>query len=156
MTLDIRPVAPEPGNRRPLPWRRLCLRERITYEYDDPGRTPLRIYVTAGFDPATLELRETFIRPRGNVDADLCRYFDDIGVLISRCLQFGDDLDALADGMGRVPTDVLRRTGLAAHSPIGAVIDALKAMRSDVVRTWPPPGALRAVPLPIDTSLAQP
>ena len=123
------------AERRVLPARRLALREKIAYTSERGAA--LALYVTAGFDPATLELLEVFVRPRGNVDADLCRYFDDIGVLISRCLQFGDDLERLADGMGRLPGPPQDGGGRAAHSPIGAVVDALRELRWEASRTWP-------------------
>ena len=119
-------------NRIALPARRPALRERIVYRRPDGAE--LWLYVTAGFHPDTKQLLEVFIRPRGNVDTDLCRYFDDIGVLISRCLQHGDTLQDLASGMGRLPGEPR-----AAHSPIGAVIDALIALRHEVERTWPLP-----------------
>lgn len=115
-----------------LPSRRLVLREKITYT-DERGN-PMRLYVTAGFHPETMQLLEVFVRPRGNVDSDMCRYFDDVGVLISRCLQHGDALHELAEGMGRLPA-----RPKAAHSPIGAVIDALVQLRYEVERTWPLP-----------------
>lgn len=115
-----------------LPARRLCLRDKISYVRPDGNK--LLIYVTAGFHPETKQLLEVFVRPRGNVDTDLCRYFDDVGVLISRCLQHGDTLQALAEGMGRLPGQPQH-----AHSPIGAVIDALIALRHEVERTWPLP-----------------
>lgn len=118
--------------RRELPPRRLALREKITYT-NERGEQQ-RIYVTAGFHPETMELLEVFIRPRGNVDADICRYFDDVGVLLSRCLQHGDRLEQLAAGMGRLPGEPR-----AAHSPIGAVIDAMIELRWHVEREWPLP-----------------
>ncbi len=120
-------------NRISLPARRLVLRERIVYRRKH-DQADLWLYVTAGFHPETKQLLEVFIRPRGNVDTDLCRYFDDIGVLISRCLQHGDTLQSLAEGMGRLPGEPR-----AAHSPIGAVIDALIDLRREVERTWPLP-----------------
>jgi len=130
----VKPAAPErdlvgPRGRRTLPPRRLALREKIAFAGERGNE--IRIYVTAGFDPETLDLLEVFIRPRGNVDTDLCRYFDDVGVLISRCLQFGDAVEAMADGMGRLPGHDGRR----AHSPIGAIVDALAALSRDIRRT---------------------
>ena len=116
-------------NRIALPARRPALRERIVYRRPDGAE--LYLYVTAGFHPETKQLLEVFIRPRGNVDTDLCRYFDDIGVLISRCLQYGDTLQDLASGMGRLPGEPR-----AAHSPIGAVIDALIALRQTKISSF--------------------
>ena len=46
---------------------------------------------------------------------------DDIGVLISRLLQYGDDPASLASGMGRLGD------GTTAASLVGAVVDVLAA-----------------------------
>jgi len=63
---------------------------------------------------------ETFVRgAKPGSDTDLL--CDDIGVLISRLLQYGDDPASLASGMGRLGD------GTTAASLVGAVVDVLAA-----------------------------
>jgi hypothetical protein len=59
---------------------------------------------------------EIFARA-GRPDSDLDTVVDDVAVLLSRALQYGDDLKSIARGIGRVPLG-------APSSVAGAIVDA--------------------------------
>ena len=98
--------------RERLPTRRQC--ETINLHYNGQ-----RYHLTIGeYDdgrPGEIFLHGA--KPGSDTDL-LC---DDIGVLISRLLQYGDDPASLASGMGRLGD------GTTAASLVGAVVDVLAA-----------------------------
>lgn len=70
---------------------------------------------------------EVFARDARRVDSERDRTVDDAAVLISRGLQFGDNLRSIAAGIGRLPDG-------SASSIIGAIVDAaLRFELSDAV-----------------------
>lgn len=80
-----------------------------------------RIHITAGFDPATGEVREAFLRGGGRVGSDTDLLLDDLAVLVSRLLQHGESPAEIARGLGRLPDG-------APASIAGAVVDVLVAI----------------------------
>lgn len=118
------------GDRYELPGRRYSERQKVTYENERGDKR--HFYVGAGFHPTTVRLLEAFIRPRGQFGTDECRLMDDVGVLISLCLQYGCPLDTIIAALGRLETKPL-----AAHSAIGCVADALSDIRSALAREMP-------------------
>jgi hypothetical protein len=75
---------------------------------------PLHVSVGFSNDGRVLEI---FCRDARRVDSERDRMVDDAAVLVSRALQHGDTLTAIANGIGRLPNG-------AASSVIGAIIDA--------------------------------
>lgn len=74
---------------------------RGTGVYTDDNGTEWPFYVDVGFD-GDLRGRETFIRLKSQVNTSFMnRLFDDIGTIISYCLQRGYTLEELKHGMGR-------------------------------------------------------
>jgi hypothetical protein len=96
-----------------LPDRRAAVTTTITWP-PDRGR---RIHVTAGFGPDG-RLLEVFLSSAGQVGSDSDFLLDDAAVALSRLLQHGDDVEAIAAGLGRV------ERGRPA-SVIGAVVATL-------------------------------
>ena len=94
--------------RERLPSRRPSLTETIEWQ----GRP---IALSVGFSPDGRPL-ELFARA-GKPDSDLDCVVDDIAVALSRLLQHGDQLAAIAGGVGRLPSG-------EPSSVAGAIIDA--------------------------------
>ena len=88
--MDFRPVT-----RHRLPDRRPAVSVRLEHE----GGT---VHATVGFDPATGAVREVFLRRGGPPGSAMDRLLDDVGVLLSRLLQLGDDPADLTRGLGRL------------------------------------------------------
>ncbi len=82
-----------------------------------PPDRPRRIHVTAGFTDDGRVL-EAFVRGGSQVGSDRDHELDDVGVILSRLLQFGDRLPDIARGLGRLP-------GGAPASVWGAIVDKL-------------------------------
>jgi hypothetical protein len=101
-------------------------RERLPPRRDNRGITVKwhghRVHICAGFAPDG-RLLETFIRC-GRPASDIDQLLDDIGVVISRALQFGDELTDLARGIGRLPNG-------ESASLVGIVLDALVKLQDD-------------------------
>ncbi len=84
-------------DRTDLPARRPCMTDRI-----EAGG--IAAHATIGFDPATGEARELFLRPRsGRVGSDVDFLVDDIAVVISVALQHGVPAEALLRSVAQAP-----------------------------------------------------
>src|SRR5215472_4270791 len=102
-------------------------RERLPnrrVQVTDATRWPLeggrRIHVSAGLADDG-RILETFLRGGGKSGSGVDFLLDDIAVIISRDLQHGDTIEAIAAGIGRLPD------GKPA-SIVGAVVDRLMAI----------------------------
>lgn len=83
-----------------LPNRRPVVTGRVTFEADDGSGGPWGYHVSVGVDPATGAPREIFVRPSGGTKGLMEAIANDVGILVSRLLQHGDDLSAIAAGLG--------------------------------------------------------
>lgn len=83
--------------------------------------------LTVGFDPATGCLREVFYADGQRSGSAMQHSIQDVCVLISVSLQFGVPLEVMAGSLGRVPV----MGGCEAASPVGAIIDALRAIEAE-------------------------
>jgi hypothetical protein len=61
------------------------------------------VHLTVGFHPVSAEPKELFLRGGGQVGSERDFTLDDIAILISRLLQFGDTLPELAHSLSRHP-----------------------------------------------------
>ena len=104
-------------SRERLPNRRRSITDSITW-----GGS--RVHVTAGFSDNG-RLLETFIRGGGRGGSERDHMLDDIAVALARLLQHGDRLEALAAGVGRLPTG-------EPASILGAVVDRLLAIEAAI------------------------
>jgi hypothetical protein len=109
--------------RERLPTRRESLTECVRWPLED-GR---KIHVTAGFSPSDGRVLEAFLRGGGVVGSERDHLLDDVAVPLSRLLQHGDQLDAIAAGLGRLPSD-------AAASLVGAVVDKLAEIEREAAQ----------------------
>jgi hypothetical protein len=104
-------------SRERLPTRRAAVTETITLAGGQ------RIHVTAGFAPDG-RLLEVFLRgAKSGSDRD--HLLDDAAVCLSRLLQHGDSLTAIAAGIGRQPDN-------APSSMIGVVVDRLLLIEAGI------------------------
>jgi hypothetical protein len=101
------------SERERLPNRRAQITDSICWN----GR---RIHVSAGFTDDG-RILEVFLRGGGKVGSERDHTLDDIAVTLSRLLQHGDQLIAVAAGIGRLP-------GGEPASVVGAVVDRLLDM----------------------------
>lgn len=126
--------------RRGVPNRCPVLRDKVTWR-DDKGREH-GVYVTCGFDPAAMregraELVHVFIRPRGSVTSDRAFDMDDVGVVISRALQHGDEIGAMVRGAGRLHNPVTGESDMdAPRSMVGAALAAAQRMAWHAANEW--------------------
>jgi len=131
--LGLKPVSPEPGNRRRLPNRRQAIRHKL--EFLDPfSKAAIALYVTGGIDPADGTVREIFIRPggAGGKNSLMERGLDDAAVALSHCLQRGMTVYDLAAALGHPePT-----TSIASASPVAEAVIAATRMQADI-NSWP-------------------
>ncbi|MEJ0068336.1 MAG: hypothetical protein WDO24_05960 [Pseudomonadota bacterium] len=81
----------------------------------------LHVTVSPGADGAA---REIFSRGGGTVGSDRDAELDDLAVIVSRTLQHGDTLAAIARGLGRLPDG-------SPSSVIGAVVDVALAIERE-------------------------
>jgi hypothetical protein len=81
-----------------------------------------RVFVSAGF-ARDGRLLETFLRGGGRSGSDTDFLLDDLAVVLSRALQYGDTITNIACGLGRAP-------GGEASSLVGAVVDKLLELES--------------------------
>ncbi|HLJ20095.1 MAG TPA: ribonucleotide reductase [Stellaceae bacterium] len=109
--MDSSGGAPSPRER--LPNRRAQITDNVRWPLDG-GR---RIHVSAGLTPDG-RILETFLRGGGRVGSEVDFLLDDVAVLISRLLQHGDTLGAIASGLGRLSTG-------EPASVVAAVVDRL-------------------------------
>ncbi len=116
--------------RHELPNRREQRTQRVTWSAEEGG-WEAKAYVSAGFDPRSGILYEVFIRGAGKSGSERDFMLDDIAVVISRALQFGDTARSLAAGMGRTPEG--KPTSL-----IGAVLDAVVDIEAEYIGELPP------------------
>lgn len=107
-----------------LPDRRNQITERIAWALED-GKMETKVFVSAGFDPETIELREVFLRGGGKIGSERDFLLDDIAVLFSRALQCGDTARVIAAGMGRKPDG-------SPTSILGAAADAVVRIEAAV------------------------
>ena len=109
--------------RERLPNRRTGITDNLHWSFEgrDAGR---RIHVTANLAPRGAVL-ETFLRGGGQVGSERDFLLDDIAVLVSRDLQHGDTIAALAAGVGRLPDG-------RPSSVIGAILDKLLALERHI------------------------
>lgn len=105
--------------REQLPHRRPQITDCAHWPVDG-GR---RIHVSAGL-ASDGRILEAFLRGGGKSGSEVDCLLDDIAVLLSRDLQHGDRLAAIASGLGRLPD------GKPA-SLVGAVVDRLLAIEAD-------------------------
>jgi hypothetical protein len=103
--------------RERLPTRRPSVTETVILASGE------RVHITAGFAPDG-RILETFLRG-GKSGSDRDHLLDDAAVIISRLLQHGDALAAIAAGIGRLPDN-------APSSMIGVVVDRLLLIESDI------------------------
>jgi hypothetical protein len=82
--------------RKSLPNRRLNITDTIEYIDVFAQGQPMRLEITFGFDRAYV-LREVFISSRSH---PLTPMINDICILISRLLQWGDCIESIAEGLG--------------------------------------------------------
>jgi hypothetical protein len=104
-------------SRERLPNRRPSVTETVTLASGE------RVHITAGF-ALDGRILETFLRG-GKTGSDRDHLLDDAAVTISRLLQHGDSLSAIAAGIGRQPDH-------APASMIGVVVDRLLAIEADI------------------------
>jgi ribonucleoside-diphosphate reductase alpha chain len=109
-----------PRNR--LPHRRPVVTEKI----DAFGKT---LFVSAGLDPISGEVREVFFAG-GKEGSAMDAIMADVGVVISVALQHGVPAEALARSIARIPLSPLRPQDLdggpvatVPASPVGSTLD---------------------------------
>jgi hypothetical protein len=94
----------------------------------DATRWPLeggrRVHVSAGLADDG-RILETFLRGGGKSGSGVDFLLDDIAVIISRALQHGDTVEAIAAGVGRQPDG-------KPSSIIGAVVDRLAVIAKEL------------------------
>jgi hypothetical protein len=103
--------------RERLPNRRPSLTETVILASGE------RVHITAGF-ALDGRILETFLRG-GKTGSDRDHLLDDAAVTLSRLLQHGDSLAAIAAGIGRQPDNT-------PASMIGVVVDRLVAIEAAV------------------------
>ena len=104
-------------SRERLPNRRPSVTETVILQ------TGERVHITAGF-ALDGRILETFLRG-GKTGSDLDHLLDDAAVTISRLVQHGDSLAAIAAGIGRLPDN-------APASAIGVVVDRLLEIEASI------------------------
>lgn len=87
-----------------------------------PGQRPRSIHIGFGVDEEGRG-REVFLRGGSVVGSDRDAELDDIGVIMSRLMQFGQPLDELSRALGRLPSG-------EPASIFGAVVDSLLAIET--------------------------
>ena len=83
--------------------------------------------LTVGLDPASGALREVFYADGQRSGSAMQHSIQDVCVVISLALQHGITPKAMAGSLGRVPV----MGGCEAASPVGAIIDALRAFGAE-------------------------
>lgn len=76
-------------------------REQVGDTFRWPPDATHRTHVAVGHSQG--KILECFLRGGGTARSERDYLLDDIGVLISRLLQFGDSLESIASGLGRSP-----------------------------------------------------
>jgi len=107
----------EAGQRRKLPNRRPAETVVLVHE----GQS---VFATLGFCPETGAVREVFLRRGGPPGSDMDRLLDDVGVLMSRLLQLGEDPAVLAKSLGRLGW-YPNATGSVLRDPAQTFVDYL-------------------------------
>lgn len=116
-------------SRTRLPSRRVARTESVLWP-PPPDAASKKIHVTAGFYPSG-RVGECFIRGGTKAGHERDSLYDDLAVVLSRLLQYGDtlaDIEAGLSGRGD-PTDDVPKGRPA--SLIGAIVEALMKLEND-------------------------